>query len=330
MVGTRGTNVYPLRPLNLNETFSAAMSVIRHSPRAALGVPFAAGAVMLVLTVTTTLLMPSPLNQMMTDPGAYEDQEIALAAVSDAMFLAVSLITSFFAIMIWVAASALLIIPALRSGAGLTTRFGEALRLSPATWGWLLLHCALLSLIVMVVMVVGTFLSVLLMVLTMFVGAVIIVPAALLATVWASTAVLHAPMVIISERRNAFSAVVRSFQLNRGLWWRNMGTVALLWLMVSIIVIIAAFPVGMITGFAGSQPWDEAPAEGLTVWLMLGMHLVENVVNAIGIALMGAGAAMIHISSRIRQEALDVRLSRAAARADDADAALLAEAWRAP
>ncbi len=68
--------------------------------------------------------------------------------------------------------------------------------------------------------------------------------------------------------------------------------------------------------------------------MMIGLHVFEAALNAVGVALMGAGVAMIHISSRIRQEALDVRLSRTVrqmqADGDEPSPAALAQTWRAP
>ncbi|GAB3847585.1 hypothetical protein [Nesterenkonia populi] len=327
-------SVYPLRPLGLNETFSAAMAVIRHSPKAALGVPFAAGAATLLLTLLTSLVLPSPMNRLLADPAAYDDQELALAVMADGAFLAVSMIIGFFASLLWLAAAALLITPALRSGLGLRTSFGQTLRQPPAVWGRLALHLGLLTILLFLVALIGTFVAVLIIAITMFIGALFVVPAALLGTAWGITALIHAPLVIVSERRGAFSAISRSLQLNRGLWWRNMGAVSLLMIMVLVIATAAAFPVGLLTGFAGAESGAEGPDEGIAPWMMIGMHVVENAVSAVGMALAGAGAAMIHISSRIRQEALDVRLSRAAARTHHGEAAPspaeLAHAWRAP
>ncbi|WP_146339581.1 hypothetical protein [Nesterenkonia sp. NBAIMH1] len=187
------SSVYPLRPLNLNEIFAAALAIIRHSPKAALGIPFVAGTITLLLTLLTYAVAPSSMNRILADPLAYEDQEMALSLMGEASFLAVTALTGFVSSLLWVAAATLLIIPALRSGLGLKTSFGQALRHPPAVWGWLSLHLLMLTVLLFVGLMVGAFVALFIIIITLFIGAVVVVPVSLLALAWITTALLHAP-----------------------------------------------------------------------------------------------------------------------------------------
>ncbi|WP_258934865.1 hypothetical protein [Nesterenkonia pannonica] len=117
----------------------------------------------------------------------------------------------------------------------------------------------MLTVLLFVGLMVGAFVALFIIIITLFIGAVVVVPVSLLALAWITTALLHAPLVIITERRTAFSAVARSFQLNRGLWWRNMGAVSLLLVMVLIIISIAAVPLGIASGVASAADQGQAP-----------------------------------------------------------------------
>lgn len=307
--------VFPLRPMAQEETFSAAFAVIRRNPRAALGVPFLAGLLNFLVSLVLLVVLPSETyTRMLVDPMAYENPELTWAAMSDGWVMLLMTLTSFLGILIMALPLGLLGIPALRAAYGLPSSLRQTLTLRAGTIGWLLLHLLLLTVLLSVLALVAVVLGGVLLGVTLFTAVIVVVPGLFLLLCWVTAAVMFGPLVIVVERRNAFSAVARSFSLNRGLWWRHIGAAALMYLMLGIALLVASLPAGLIAGFGGGLAWQSPSGQedGL-VLLVLGLvQLYDTVLSALLIALVGTVIAVTYLNARFRQEALDVVLLHAA------------------
>lgn len=317
-------SVFPLRAMTQDELFSAAVAVVRRNPRATLGLPFLSGLIGIAVTVLALLLFPSPAYlRMITDPAAFEDLELAAAAFSDISLLLIMMLNAVLTGLLGFTALGLLAIPTLRSALGLPTTLWQAVRLRASRIGWLILHLALVFMGLAIVFGLLIVVASILAGLTMFIGLIVILPCLFLLLCVVTAALMFGPAAIMVEGHNAFSAVGRSIQLNRGLWWRHIGLLALFYLVITGAIVVASTPVGLLVSFGGELAWTAAP-ENQDRWAMLllvGSQLFDLILNTLIIALSGTLASVMYLNIRFRREALDVVLSTA--NTDDDAATLL-------
>src|SRR5699024_6995744 len=216
-----------------DEMFAGAFGVIRRSPRAVLGLPFLATVLNFATAILVTVLFPSqPFARMFFDPTAFDDPEMAWAMMGDGALWLLLVITGFIG------------------------SLGQTIRLRGGALGWLALHCVMLGLLLGVGGFIVLVAAAVLIGLTFFIAAVVVLPGLFLLLCWVSAALMFGPVVIVVERRNAFTAVARSFRLNRGLWWRHIGAAALVYLVGTVAVLIASLPAGAVVGFGAETAWQ--------------------------------------------------------------------------
>lgn len=308
--------VYPLRAMAQDELFSGAFGVIRRSPRAVLGLPFLAGVINFAVAMLLMVIFPSQqFMRMFLDPAAFDDPEMAWALMGDGALWLLLMLTGFIGNLLLALSVGLLAIPALRAAYGLPTTLRQTIRLRAGTLGWLVLHCLMLGLLVGVGGFIALVISALLIGMTFFVAAIVVLPGLFLLLCWVSAAVMFGPMAAVVERRNAFSALARSLSLNRGLWWRHIGAVALVYLIGGIAVLVASMPAGIVAGFGSEVAWQspQGQQDWVSMALLVLAQLYDAVLTALVMALAGTVIAVMYLNARFRQEALDAVLLDAAA-----------------
>ncbi|WP_218220511.1 hypothetical protein [Nesterenkonia sp. Act20] len=309
-------SVFPLRRMVADELFSAAVAVIRRSPRAVLGVPFLAGLLNFGFTLALMVLMPSSsFMRMLTDPAAFEDPDLALGIASDTAFIWLTLASGMLTSLVLTTAAAFMILPTLRAAYGLPTSMGQTMRLRWGRIGPVVVNLIVLGLLLSVFALPVIVVAVLLLVITLFIGAVVVFPALFLALCWVTAAVMYSPAAVIVERRGPLAAIARSWRLNRGRWWRNIGLVALLYVILGIVFTIASAPLMITVAAADLLQGSALPAAsgewaGFLVFALT--ELYGTVVTTLFIGVVGTVVALMYLNARIRQEALDVTLLAAA------------------
>lgn len=307
--------VFPLRTLAQDEVFRGAFSVIRRNPRAALGLPFLAAVLNFLMSLVMLVAMPTDSYlRMLTDPTAFDDQDLLLAALGEGGMVVMLVASTFIGSLVMAMSLGLLAIPVLRSAYGLPTSLRQTVLLRVRRLGWLLLHLLILLVVIGVLSLVAVLAGVLLTVATFGFGLLLVLPGLFLLLCWLTAGLMFGPLVIIVERRNAFSAMVRSFALNRGMWWRHIGAVALLYLMLMVVLAVTSLPAGLVTGFGGELAWQSEQGENsVVVLLILGFgQLYDMALNTLLVALLGTVIAMMYLNARFRREALDVMLKHVA------------------
>lgn len=307
--------VFPLRPLAQDEIFGGAFSVIRRNPRAALGLPFAAAVLNFLVSLVLLVVMPvDNYIRMLTDPVAFDDQELMFAALGEAGMVLMMVASSFIGSLVMAMSLGLLAIPVLRSAYGLPTTLRQTLLLRAGRLGWLLLHLLILLVVIGVLAAVAVVAGVLLTVVTFGFGLLLVLPGFFLLVCWLTAGLMFGPLVIIVERRHAFNAITRSFALNRGMWWRHIGAVALLYLMLLVVLAVTSLPAGIVTGLGGELAWQSEEGQNdLLVLLVLGFgQLYDMALNTLLVALLGTVIGVMYLNARFRREALDVMLKHVA------------------
>lgn len=321
--------VYPLRRLGLSEVLGGGFSLIRHAPKAVLGVPFAAGLASFLASLLVFVVLPeSNFFRMIYDPMAFEEPGVAVGAFAEWTFLVTVLVIGILQNIVLSIGYALVVIPSLRAAYGFRTGFGQTFSIAAGRLGPLVLLILVMAVLVTVITVVTAGVVVGLLVLVgVGVGplpAVLLglamIPAVLLLIVWLIVGFMYAPMVVLVEQRGPLEAIARSWALNKGLWWRNIGTLALIMLLMIMVMSVLTMPMSLLTGLGLSTAWmSEDPEIGnlLSFALLAGTTFLDSALTAV---LLGIGAAMIvliYVNCRVRWESLDVALLTAAEHAVD-------------
>lgn len=139
--------------------------------------------------------------------------------------------------------------------------------------------------------------------------------AALPVTLWLAVSLSLAAPALVLERQGVLASLARSRRLARNSWWRLFGVNALTQIVTFIASNIALAPFEIIAfvvsgDFGGDtgSPFDiSLPPAGLIV-LAIGGTLVATFTIPLGAAV----NVLLYIDQRIRREALDIELARAA------------------
>jgi hypothetical protein len=121
--------------------------------------------------------------------------------------------------------------------------------------------------------------------------------AAIVFLVWLAVRWAVAYVTLLAERVNPWRALGRSWKLVQGNWWRTVGIVLLVWLLVTIIKSAISLLFG---GIAALLPGlsEEVRAGAVTV--------VTAVVNALVGAITPLAITMLYLDLRVRKEGVDL------------------------
>lgn len=296
--------IIPLRPLGVGEVLDGAFAAIRRYPRATLGL---AACVMLVVTVVQVLtewyllsgIEPPAAGDTLSDASDYLSRLGTAGVISVVITeLATLLLTG---MVIAVIGEAVLGRPVSAADAWqrLRPQFWRLLGVSLLTF--LIWVAAAIPGIALVVVgaVVDSVAVVTIGVILMVVGLVYVWPLFSLA-----------PAALVLERQSVTRALARSRALLRHSWWRVFLILLLAAILASIVSGIISLPFGLAGG--GLTSIGGRTSE---------VHFTQLVISGIGGLLastvarpFSAGvAALLYIDRRMRAEALDLALARAAA-----------------
>jgi hypothetical protein len=302
--------IIPLRPLGVGELLDGAFTAIRRYPRATLG--FAA-VVMLVVETVQLIADYFLLNGLpaATDTSTLSNTQLTdLVARTGASVLVTVLITGL----------AVLLLTGM-----ITAVIGDAVLGRPATAGgaWKrlrplfprLVGVSLLTFVVFATLAVAGFVPGLIVLATgsrRASAAVLVIGgiAGVLCAVYAAVSLSLAPAVVVLERQRTVASLRRSRALTKRSWWRIFGILILASIISSILSAVIVVPFGLLGGSVG--PFGPTNGAGIGFWPL--------VVNGVGGMLAGtvvrpftAGVvALLYLDRRMRTEALDVTLVRAA------------------
>jgi hypothetical protein len=309
--------VVPLRPLGVGELLDGAVTTMRAHWRTVLGISLTlAVIVQVVATVVTGIWLrdTSGMAALSRDPSPSADQIIN--ATSGA--LSSSGVSAVVETLGTVLATAMLTIVVSRAVLGRTVSITEAWCDSrpqlPRLLGLLILVPLLVALATLVGAIPGTA--------VLLAGATAPGVALLLLGLLGGLAVgiwiwirfsLSAPALML-EKQGVVTAMRRSAKLVRGSWWRVFGVQLLATILVVIISSVVQLPatfVGMLVGGHGISAFTStAPVTGWGFLVVTGIGAV--VASTIAFPIRAGVTALLYMDQRIRREALDLELARAA------------------
>ncbi|MBX0300867.1 glycerophosphoryl diester phosphodiesterase membrane domain-containing protein [Cryobacterium sp. 1639] len=306
----------PLRPLGFGSLLGAPFQVLRRNPKATFGSALLVQGV----TVLVTLLIVGVVTFFALgriDAAPVEDQEAVEAGAIVAIVL-----SALVPIALSIVASALLqgviVLEVSRATLGEKLRLGALWRqVGRRVWplvGWTLLLSA--ALLVGILLVAGVVFACVLLGgawigLAVFLG-VIGVLALIAAGAWVGTKTAVVPSLIVLERSRIWAAVRRSWSLTGGFFWRTLGVLLLIALIVGVVSQVVTTPLTLLFGAATALIDPNASFEAYIPAgvLYLLTILISLVISAVTAVVQSAAVALIYIDLRMRKEGLDLDLQR--------------------
>ncbi|WP_225841650.1 DUF7544 domain-containing protein [Streptomyces albus] len=308
--------VVPLRPLGVGEILDGSVSTMRAHWRTVLGISL---AVAVITELVSALVMglwlgdtSSELDALAeTDNPSMDDVSGALTSAFSSLSVVavVSMLGS-------VIATAMLTVVVSRAVLGRNVTLGEAWRDSRPQLlrllGLLIVIPLLVSVAFLVCLLPGLLLSfggsANLGIALLFLGFL----GGLAAGAWIWVRFCLAPPALMLEKQGLLAALRRSGKLVSGSWWRILGIQLLAFLLISAISFVAALPTTVISALftGGSTLTDTAAATGWTPLIINGIGSV--IASTISLPLNAGITALLYLDQRIRREALDLELARAA------------------
>lgn len=269
----------PLRPLGLGEVFDGAFTTLRRYPRATIGVAAIVVIVQQALSLSVNLATRDFTGAFAGRTGAFN----GLTALSTVPGLAVTLLNA--------ALSTVLI-------GMITLVVGDAVLGKPVSAGdvwrrtrplvWRLFGASLIAGILPYLGLIA-----------FIVGGVFL---------WGALA-LTTPALML-ERSTVREALRRSWRLAVPDWWRVFGYRALATLLAGVVAGVVAIPGGIIAVTVFSFGQDTV---GLTAGAYVVISLFSGLAGLLTQPFLAAVVALIYVDRRMRAEALDLTLARAAA-----------------
>lgn len=309
--------IIPLRPLGVGEILDGAVTTMRAHWRTVLGISLAVAVVVqLVATVVNGLWLSdaADLDALTRDPQP-SPRELMDAMTGS---LQVSGMRALVETLGAVLATAMLTIVVSRAVLGRSVSVGEAWRDSRPQLLRLLGLLFLLPLLVALALFVGSAPGGVLLaaglrplgIALLLVGLL----AGLVAAVWIWVRFSLAAPALMLEKQGVITAMRRSAKLVRGSWWRVFGVQLLATILVVIVASVIQMPatlLGMVVSGQGLSAFAEgAPATSWPYLIAVGIGAV--VASMITFPIRAGVTALLYLDQRIRREALDLELARAA------------------
>lgn len=309
--------VIPLRPLGVGEILDGAVTTMRAHWRTVLGISLAVAVVVqLVATVVNGLWLEDAVDLTALSRDPQPSPEEFMDAISGSLRL--TGVRALVETLGTVFATAMLMIVISRAVLGRKVSTGEAWRDSRPQLLRLLGLLILLPLLVALAMSAGAvpggvFLAagfrapgIALLIVGLLAGVV--------AAVWIWVRFSLAAPALMLEKQGVITAMRRSAKLVRGSWWRVFGVQLLATILVIIVASVLQMPatlIGMFVSGEGLSGFAEGtPPTGWSYLIAVGIGAV--IASTVTFPIRAGVTALLYLDQRIRREALDLELARAA------------------
>ncbi|MEU3655062.1 glycerophosphoryl diester phosphodiesterase membrane domain-containing protein [Streptomyces sp. NPDC032161] len=305
--------VIPLRPLGVGEILDGAVSTMRTHWRTVLGFTLAVSVIAQIATILMQrYLLPEPT---VMDPTATGPEVLRQATESVQSTLITNVPSMLITLIATLFTTSVLTVVISRSVLGRPVSLADAWAEARPRLPQLLGLTMLLTLMSAALMTLGL-LPGLLVGSTAGAGLVVIgLPAALAVVLWLMVRFALASPALMLERQSITTSMRRSAKLVRNAWWRTFGVLALTWLLTAIVAVIIAIPFTIIAMVVDSSGTESLLFDGsmFSTWPYLIISGIGQVITATITYPLSAGVmALLYIDQRIRREALDLELARAA------------------
>ncbi|MEV0781093.1 hypothetical protein ACIBLA_37225 [Streptomyces sp. NPDC050433] len=305
--------VIPLRPLGVGEILDGAVSTLRAHWRTVLGVTIVVAVISQIGDILVQrYLLPEPVD---IDPNASPTE--ALNQSVDAMQSSlIALAPSLFITIIGTLfTTAVLTVVISRSVLGRSVTLSDAWAEARPRLLQLLGLTLLLPVMGAAVVTVGILPGLLIgsgagVALTMLGGL-----AALVVTIWLMVSFSLASPALMLERQGIVASMRRSAKLVKGTWWRIFGILLLTMLLTFVVSMIIAVPFSLVAMAVDGDGLSDlfsgnGPDFGWPFLIITGIGTVIS--TSITLPISAGVSVLLYVDQRIRREALDLELARAA------------------
>ncbi|MFJ5719643.1 glycerophosphoryl diester phosphodiesterase membrane domain-containing protein [Streptomyces sp. NPDC093149] len=305
--------VIPLRPLGVGEILDGAVSTMRAHWRTVLGITLTVSVIAQVaITLVQRYLLPEPAA---IDPNATGSEALRQSADSAQSALISNVPSLLITMIATLITTSVLTVVISRSVLGRPVTLADAWREARPRLPQLLGLTLLLTLISAAIMTVGL-LPGMLIGSTAGAGLVVIgLLAAFVVVIWLMVRFCLASPALMLERQSITASMRRSDKLVKGAWWRAFGILALTCLLTFVVSVIIAIPFSIIAMTVDGGGMDRFLTDGSMDfgWPFLIVSGIGQVITAAITYPLSAGVmALLYVDQRIRREALDLELARAA------------------
>ncbi|MFB8030269.1 glycerophosphoryl diester phosphodiesterase membrane domain-containing protein [Streptomyces sp. NPDC056465] len=306
--------VIPLRPLGVGEILDGAVSTMRTHWRTVLGISLTVSVIAeIVITLVQRYLLP---KEEPIDPNATGTEALRQATDSLQFELLNSAPTTLVAMIATLITTSVLTVVISRSVLGRGVTLSEAWSEARPRLLPLLGLTLLLSLMSAAIMAAGLVPGLALgngaggLALTAlgFVASCVVV-------LWLMIRFTLAAPALMLERQSVLTSLRRSAKLVRNNWWRTFGILALTYLLVIILTLIISIPFGIIAMTVESDGISEFLNSTSTEFgwpFLIITGIGEVIISTLAYPFTAGVMALLYVDQRIRREALDLDLARAA------------------
>ncbi|MFF3959400.1 glycerophosphoryl diester phosphodiesterase membrane domain-containing protein [Streptomyces sp. NPDC001890] len=305
--------VIPLRPLGVGEILDGAVSTMRAHWRTVLGITLAVSVIaQIAIILVERFLLPEPPR---IDPNATGSEALRQATESAQSTLFSSLPSLLITMIATLITTSVLTVVISRSVLGRSVTLSEAWAEARPRLPHLLGLTLLLALISSAILAVGLLPGMLLGSTAGAGLALLGFMAAFVVMIWLMVRFCLASPALMLERQSITTSMRRSAKLVRGAWWRTFGILALTGLLTLIVAVIVTIPFGVIAVAVDGEGIGSALTDGSTDFgwpFLIVSGIGEVIISTITYPLSAGVMALLYIDQRIRREALDLELARAA------------------
>lgn len=298
--------VIPLRPLGLGEILDGAVSTLRAHWRPVLSISLVVAA---LFQLALVLVQRATVDTAAFGPRGQTGPSEALDAVGDVMLFYVF---NYYVEILGLFLITALLAPVVSSAVlGQSSTLSSTLRALRPLWGRMLG----LTLVLLLGSLAAGVLPVLPGILADSPALIALgVPVGVVLLAWFYVVFLLAPPALMLERGSVSHALKRSAKLVKGSWWRVCGISLLTALITKVTAAIIVMPFAITAMFlapGGLQAFMDGSATQSTIFLVIAA--IGSVIGAAVTMPMQTGVtSLLYIDQRIRREALDLELARAA------------------
>ncbi|MFJ3782815.1 hypothetical protein [Streptomyces sp. NPDC090093] len=309
--------VVPLRPLGVGEILDGSVKTLRSYWRTILPIT---AALAVLAQVTHTLvqryLVPAPPPLSPDATSAEELDQLVDSARSSLIGLGPDTVVALVVLMV---SSALLAVVAGRAVLGRPISLGTAWREARPHLPRLLGLTLLLAVMGAGIMLVGLLPGLVIGGAPGVALAVLGGLAALLVDIWLMVRFSLASPALILERGGIVQALKRSTKLVRGSWWRIFGITLLIQLLTNVFTLIISIPfiaIGFVVDGEALSALSSGSAETFGWPFLIVTGIGGVITGAVTYPISAGVTVLLYVDQRIRREALDLELIRAADRPD--------------
>lgn len=307
--------VVPLRPLGVGEILDGAISSIRSQPKIMLGLSALVAVITQLLIVPLSWLLLRDTGDVAFgfDEPASPDQQVAFTASAVSAGGIQVLVTLLASLLL----TGILTVAVSRAVLGQQVSAGQAWAQARPRVPALLGVTALVILIMLGVLVLSIGPGILAAVLgapgpVVAVAFVVGVPLALGVVVYLYVGFSLAPPAVVLERQGVRASLGRSRRLVRGAWWRTFGILLLVNVIAQFIAGILSVPFTVLTLVVTFMAGDGGALNPYEILPLLVTAVGTILASAVTWPFTAVSTALIYVDRRIRREALDLELARAA------------------